>query len=158
MEALIAGGAILATASGFLASRVKSVSANQFMAKTGLGIKGVQVSRITIHWPFQQIRTINLEPMTLRFVGHNMSKELIPFELPLTFTIRPAHPEIDKEAFVRFASTMSDMNSDSIRRTIEGIVNGETRAFVGGMTVHEIFSDRDAFRERVVDRVQKDLD
>lgn len=158
IETIAGVATALTVVTGIVANRTKSVPANQYMAKTGLFVKGVHVSRITFQLPFQQIRIINLEPMTLRFIGHNMSKELIPFELPLTFTIRPAHPENDKEGFIRYATTMSDMSHNTVRDTIEGIVNGETRAFVGSMTVHEIFSDRDAFRERVVNRVQKDLE
>lgn len=142
----------------FAAMRYRSVPANMFMAKTGLFIKDVHVSRKTFQLPFQKIKIINMEPINYHFLGSNMSKELVPFKLPLTFTVSPKHPDEDMLGFIRYATRLGDMNHDGVKNIIGGIVNGETRGFVGGMTIEQIFSDKDAFRKHVVERVQQDLD
>lgn len=167
-ELIAAAGILKYTVGGLMASgvgvglfamaRFRSVPATKFMAKTGLFIKGVHVSRKTFQLPFQQIKVISLSPTNYHFLGSNMSKELVPFKLPLTFTVSPRHPEKDMDGFVRYASRLGDMNNEEVQHIIGGIVNGETRAFVATMTIPEIFSDRDAFRKHVIYRVQEDLD
>ena len=164
--ALLSTGAKLAlggTASAggfatFAALRYRTVPANKFIAKTGPFINGVHVSRKTFQWPFQRIKIIDLSPINYHFLGNNMSNELVPFRLPLTFTIGPMHPEKNLQGFINFATRLGDMDRDGIENIIGGIVNGETRGFVGGMTIQEIFNDKEAFRNHVVDRVQKDLE
>ncbi|AYV85614.1 MAG: hypothetical protein Satyrvirus26_3 [Satyrvirus sp.] len=142
----------------FIILRYKTVPANKFMAKTGPFVKGVHVSRKTLQLPFQKINTITMSPINYQFLGANMSKELVPFNLPLTFTVSPKHPDEDLEGFVRYATRLGDMNDAGVKEIIAGIVNGETRGFVGGMTIHQIFSDKNAFKEKVVNKVQEDLD
>ncbi|AGC02146.1 hypothetical protein H012_gp308 [Acanthamoeba polyphaga moumouvirus] len=156
-------GAVTAASMGIpmaaaVALRYRSVRANQYMAKTGAFVKGVHVSRKTFQWPFQEIKVIDLSPINFHFLGSNMSKELVPFKLPVTFTVSPKHPERDLEGFINYATRLGDMNEDQVKNIIGGIVNGETRAFVGTMTIQEIFNDKEAFKKNVVDRVQKDLD
>lgn len=152
------GGMLLMAAGTFVAMRYRSVPANKFMAKTGPFVKGVHCSRKTIQWPFQEIKIINMEPINYHFLGSNMSEELVPFELPLTFTVSPVHPEIDLDGFIRYATRLGDMDHDEIKNILSGIVNGETRVFVAGMTIDEIFKDKEAFKNHVVNRIQKDLD
>jgi len=50
------------------------------------------------------------------------------------------------------------MREEDVQKILAGIVHGETRTFVGNMTIQEIFSDREAFRKHVVGTVQKDLE
>jgi flotillin len=128
------------------------------MAKTGPFVKGVHVSRKTFQLPFQKIKVIKMDPINYHFLGSNMSKELVPFKLPLTFTVSPRHPEIDLPGFIKYATRLGDMDHEGVKTIIAGIVHGETRGFVASMTIPEIFSDKEAFKQHVVDRVQKDLD
>ena len=155
-------GGLAATSLGsfglFAALRYRTVAANKFMAKTGPFVNGVFVSRRTFQWPFQQIKVIDMSPTNYHFLGKNMSKELVPFSLPLTFTIGPMHPEKNLTGFINFATRLGDMDHEGVKNIIGGIVNGETRGFVGGMTIQEIFNDKEAFRNHVVDRIQKDLE
>lgn len=141
----------------FIATRFKSVPVNQYMAKTGPFVSGVKVSRNTVKLPFQQIKIINLNPINYHFTGNNMSKELVPFELPLTFTISPKHPEEDMEGFVLYATRLGDMDHDAVQNIISGIVHGETRVYVAGLTIENIFNDKEVFREMVVKKIQEDL-
>ena len=130
----------------FAAATYRSVPANMFTAKTGPFIKGVHVSRKTFQIPFQRIKIISMEPINYHFLGNNMSKEMVPFKLPIIFTVSPQDPQMNKEGFIKYATRLGDMDSDGIKNIIGGIVNGETRGFVGGMTIQEIFNDKEAFR------------
>ncbi|BCS83397.1 spfh domain-containing protein [Cotonvirus japonicus] len=152
------GVVAIGAAAAFVGLRYKSVAATQYMAKTGLGVTGVHVSRKTIQWPFQKIKTVSLNPISYKFIGSNMSKEMVPFELPLTFTVSPKHPEIDVDGFIKYVTRLGDMSEGEIKNIIGGIVNGETRSYVGTMTIKEIFSGKREFQEYVVERVQENLD
>ena len=39
-----------------------------------------------------------------------------------------------------------------------GIIEGETRVIVSGMTMEEIFKERQIFKQKVIDSVQSELD
>ena len=147
----VGGGGILA------AMWYRTVSADKFMAKTGPFVKGVHVSRKTFQLPFQRLTKISLKPITYKFTGNNMSKEKVPFELPIVFTVSPVHPDKDMDGFIRYATRVGDMTSAEVYECIAGIVNGDTRGFVGSMTIEEIFNDKDAFRNHVVKRVTSEL-
>jgi flotillin len=156
---LLIGAGVGASGLGvFTFFRYRAVPANQYMAKTGPFVKGVHVSRKTFQLPFQKIKVIKMDPINYHFLGSNMSKELVPFKLPLTFTVSPRHPEIDLPGFIKYATRLGDMDHEGVKTIIAGIVHGETRGFVASMTIPEIFSDKEAFKQHVVDRVQKDLD
>ncbi|ANB50802.1 hypothetical protein [Powai lake megavirus] len=154
----VAAASVGIPAAAAVALRYRSVTANKYMAKTGPFVDGVHVSRKTFQWPFQEIKVIDLSPVNLHFQGCNMSKELVPFKLPLTFTVSPKHPEQDLQGFINYATRLGDMNEEQVKNIIGGIVNGETRGFVGTMTIQEIFNDKEAFKKNVVERVQKDLE
>lgn len=148
----------LAASIAFFATRFRSVPANQYFAKTGFLVNGVHVSRKTFLLPFQKLSVINLDPINYHFLGNNMSKEFVPFSLPLIFTVSPIHPEEDANGFIRYATRLGNLDHEAVKNIIGGIVHGETRGFVGSMTIQEIFSDKEAFRNNVVERVQKDLE
>lgn len=155
----VTGISVLGVGSGGVLAAMfyKTVPANKFLAKTGPFVKGVHVSRKTFQLPFQRLKTISLEPITYKFTGNNMSREMVPFELPIIFTVSPVHPDKDMEGFVRYATCVGDMTADEYYKLIAGIVNGETRGFVGSMTIAEIFNDKDAFRNNVLKRVTTEL-
>jgi flotillin len=160
-ELFVLGAGILSVGTvgivGTLASRVHTVPASQYMAKTGWLVKKVNIGRIMFKWPFQQIVKIDLKPVPINMVAHNMSKEMVPFELPVNITVKPINPEKDPEGFIRYATNMSPMTAAEARHIIEGVISGETRAYVASMSIQEIFSDKDAFKRKVTDRVQEDL-
>lgn len=156
--ATLVGGAALTGA--FLAARFHVAKPNQFLVRTGYFIKnrsGMSVGKRCIQWPMQQVTRVDMNPETISFVLHNMSKEKVENALPLFFTIAPAHPHDDPETFERYATMMTEMDHDEIYRTIQGIVEGETRGLTSQLTVEEIFNAKDAFREQVVTRIAEDL-
>jgi flotillin len=99
-----------------------------------------------------------MNPRTYSFDLHNMSKGKVEFKLPVVFTIGPKDPQKDPEAFQRYAQTMNDMEVEEVYNTIQGVIEGETRALTAALSVEEMFNAKDRFRAEVVDKIQYDLD
>jgi hypothetical protein len=53
---------VMAGAGLFVAARYRVASPNERLIRTGLGIKGINITRKCIHWPFQTLRRLNLQP------------------------------------------------------------------------------------------------
>jgi len=161
-KSLIIGGPILFGVVGigaFIASRFKVVAANQFMAKTGFLVDGVHISRKTILWPFQEIRRIDMHPLTYQFVGTNIfSKEMIGFELPVKFNIAPIDPEKNLQGFINYATRVNGMTPDDVHALIENIIIGRTREYTANMTIEDIVRNKSAFKTGVVDHIKEDLE
>ncbi len=156
----LAAGTILTTAvgiGGFLLSRYRVCAANQFLVKTGLGIRDMTVAKKGILFPFQQMQIISMNPRSYLFELHHMSKEKVPFNLPVVFTISPANPATDLDRFKNYARNMTNISPQELETTIKSVVHGETRILSAGMTIEEMFSDKDKFKSAVVDRIQTDL-
>lgn len=128
---------------------------NEFLVKTGLGVDDIQASKTTFRWPFQKVRFISLNPNDYNFNLNNMSKELVPFKLPMVFTIGPVDPQVDMDGFLRYARKMSGLTSEEVTEIINGVVHGETRILSAQLTVQEMFSDRERFKSQIHDKVDK---
>lgn len=88
MQYITGGTALVATGVGaFVVSRYHVCKPEQFMVRTGLGIKDMAISKHGVQWPFQQATMINMSPITYKFDLHNMSKEKVEFKLPVVFTV-----------------------------------------------------------------------
>lgn len=141
----------------FLLSRFKICKSNQYLVRTGLGIKDILVSKKGVQWPFQEAAMIDMNPTTHRFELHNMSKGKVEFKLPVVFTIGPEDPHISPELFQNYAKTMNNIDEYEIGKLIQGVIEGETRGLTSELTVEEIFTAKDEFREKVVKKIQEDL-
>lgn len=130
---------------------------NQFLIRTGLGIKDLTVSKSGVRFPFQKAMIVDVNPTTYEFHLHNMSKGKVEFDLPVVFTIGPILPESDPDAFGRYCKLLQDRYPDEIETTIKGIIEGETRGLTAQLTVEEMFNGKEIFRERVVEKLQPDL-
>lgn len=156
---MLAGAtAVLVAGASFLAGRYVVCKPNQFMVRTGLGIPNMNVSRKGVLWPFQKAQILDMNPRTYSFDLHNMSKGKVEFKLPVVFTIGPKSPIEDAAAFERYATTMNEMDESTLTKTIQGIIEGETRGLTSELTVEEMFTAKEKFRETVVHKIQKDLD
>ena len=141
----------------FIACRYKVCKPHQFLVKTGYGIKSMEISKHSMIWPFQRGSIINMNPITYEFDLHNMSKEKVEFKLPVVFTIGPVDPADNMDGFNSYAKMMNDMTNDEVRRTIGGMIEGETRGQTAQLTIEEMFSQKDIFRETVVKKIDVDL-
>jgi len=143
----------------FLFLRWKVAKPQQFLVKTGAFTDNKMIiGRSLIQYPFQEVSTINLYPHTYQFALHNMSKEKVEFNLPVVFTIGPISPEEDEELFIKFCNKMNELSPEEIENTIKGMIEGETRTLTANMTIEEMFSSKEIFRNQVVDKISKDLE
>ena len=93
--------------------------------------------------------------------------EKLQFALPAVFTIGP---ENDLDALKKYAlllsgnpdgsgpantrGTIMPTKRNHVQDIVKGIIEGETRVIVSGMTMEEIFKERQIFKQKVIDNVQ----
>lgn len=151
------GTAVAATGIvSFAAYRYKVSNADQYLIRTGLGIRDIKVSKQGFQWPFQTYKFIDMRPNNYSFDLQAMSSEKLEFILPGVFTIGPKdYPE----ALIKYSRFLvgGDLNSKQIDSLIRGILEGEVRLESARMTVEEIFNDRKAFKEKLIKAVQEEL-
>ncbi|KAK5686716.1 hypothetical protein LTS12_029028, partial [Elasticomyces elasticus] len=105
---------------------------------------------------------LNLQAMTL---------EKLQFSLPAVFTIGPENETaaLRKYAlllsgsskgtdFHKKADAIDPARKDHVQDIVKGIIEGETRVIVSSMSMEEIFKDRQIFKDRVIENVQKELE
>lgn len=152
-------GTILAGSGLFLLLRWKVAKPQQFLVKTGAFTNNQMIiGRSLVQMPFQEISTINLYPHTYQFALHNMSKEKVEFNLPVVFTIGPISPEENKELFIKYCNKLNELSFDEVENTVKGMIEGETRTLTANMTIEEMFSSKEIFRNEVVNKISKDLE
>lgn len=94
-----------------------------------------------------------------------MTSEKLQFSLPAVFTIGP---DDNLEALTKYAKILTGRESDNRRQEtvtgrnhvqdiVKGIIEGETRVIVSGMTMEEIFKERQVFKTKVIENVQSEL-
>ena len=143
------------------------------MVKTGLGIRDIHVCKNSVVWPFQTYHVIDLNPRNFSFELHHMSKERVPFNLPISLTVAPYDPDTNATLFRHYARKMTGADNadedddrftpfysttDNIESTVKSVANGEIRVLSASRSIEEMFSDRKIFRSCITDEVQKDLD
>jgi len=146
------------TAAGWVVANYRVGKPNEYVVRTGPFINDVDVSRKALRLPFQEELLVDVNPVTYDFDLHNMSKGKVEFNLPIVMTIGPMLPEEDSSAFQRYCKLLQDMTPESIRETVKGIVEGETRVLTAQLTVEEMFNGREVFRERVSEKIAPDLE
>ena len=93
--------------------------------------------------------------------------EKLQFALPAVFTIGPDN---NLDALKKYAlllsgnpdgtssaargATIMPTKRNHVQDIVKGIIEGETRVIVSGMTMEEIFKERQIFKQKVIDNVQ----
>ncbi|KAL6792161.1 hypothetical protein GGI42DRAFT_335518 [Trichoderma sp. SZMC 28013] len=75
------------------------------------------------------------------------------------------HQEDSGDALVKYAMLLARSNSgnrvvaerDHVENIVKGIIEGETRVLVSGMTMEEIFTEREVFKRRIFRNIQGEL-
>ncbi len=140
---------------GFILGRYKTSKSNEWLVRTGLGIKDIQIGKKYVQWPFQNIDYINMAPSSFKFSINAMSKEKMEFNFPAVFTIGPKN---NSESLTSFSRYLLGQNNDEVNDLIRGIIEGETRSMSANLAIEEIFAGRTEFKKDIVDNVQKQLD
>jgi len=94
LSATTVTGGITATALAgtgiWLATRYKVARANEYIVRTGLFIKDIDISKKAFLLPYHTMTYINLEPSTYHcLIEEAMSHERISFNMPTVFTVGP---------------------------------------------------------------------
>ncbi|KAL9105171.1 MAG: hypothetical protein Q9227_009595 [Pyrenula ochraceoflavens] len=143
---------------------------NEYLVITGARIEDVRIAKKALIKPWQKCSRISISPFDFSLNLQAMTIEKLSFALPAVFTIGPDN---DLEALKKYALLLSG-NPDGTRNTrsgktlmpttrnhvqdiVKGIIEGETRVIVSGMTMEEIFKERQIFKQKVIDNVQNEL-
>lgn len=138
----------------FASVRYRVAKPSQFIVRTGMFIDNVAINKKAFQWPFQTAKTISVQPSNYTFDLQAMSKEKMEFILPGVYTIGPKD---DLKGLEDYATLLSNSSEAELTSIIKGIIEGETRVLTANLTLEEIFSGRDAFREEVSARIDKEL-
>ena len=93
-----------------------------------------------------------------------MTIEKLQFSLPAAFTIGPEDPQGALHNYAKILTGGGDGNKKTaatgrshVQEIVKGIIEGETRVIVSGMTMEEIFKERQVFKNHVIENVQEEL-
>lgn len=91
-----------------------------------------------------------------------MTIEKLQFALPAVFTIGPDDEPDALKNYAKILTGKGDAHHGTSGRThvqdiVKGIIEGETRSIVSGMTMEEIFKERQVFKTKVIENVQSEL-
>ncbi len=149
-------------------NRYKIASPDQYLVRTGVGIKDIAISKQGVQWPLQKYKFVDVHPKNYSFDLQSMSNEMIPFMLPATFTIGPKNDVEALTKYVRLLENVKDIkvNKDkdgkekisTIDSIILGIIEGETRTISSKMAMKDIFNNRASIKENILKGVQEELD
>ena len=140
---------------GWVLTRYKIAGASEYLVRTGVMISDVDISKKAWHLPYQTLKRINLEPVTYHCVIEEaMSSERISFNMPTVFTVGPKD---DVEYLKKYAKLLQQSSSDDLKSKIIGIILGETRMAAGRVSLDDLFSNREEFKENIIKNIDSEL-
>lgn len=148
------GSAIILSTGLAIFARYRVAKPSQYLVRTGLGIDGLSITKKGVHWPGQRVSYIEMAPTTFSVNVPAMSKERIPFLMPSIYTIGPKD---DQKSLAIYASLLSDKGSIGLENTVVGIIQGETRVLTAGLSLDELFSNREEFKNSIEDKINKTI-
>ncbi len=171
---ILCGIAVLSGAAiGFVGS-YRVAKPAQYLVRTGLLINdpmGMRVGRKAFAMPyFQKLEAVQMQPRNLHFELKCLSKEYLPFKMPVSYTLSPFDPTgIDVEEYIdgtptktsaetlfkRYAQKIDPLQDFEFNLTLGAIIHGETRVLAAKMSIDAINDDREEFKKRVISNVQQ---
>ncbi len=143
---------------GYLVNFYKVAKAHEKIVVTGpfVGKKEMKIVKTALILPFQKYRYISNQAHSIQTHVSAMTKEKIPFDMPMYFTICPN--DETEETMSLFAKKFGDMDQDAIDNTIASVVHGEARLLTGAMDVEHIFNNRAIFKQDITNKIQECLE
>ncbi|EEH37129.1 flotillin domain-containing protein [Paracoccidioides lutzii Pb01] len=151
-----------------LYSRYNVSEPNEYLVITGGGIDDVLIKKTAFVMPWQKCTRISISPFDFSMNLQAMTIEKLQFSLPAVFTIGPDNniESLKKYALllsgnadgVKIPKSSSYTRGNHVQDIVKGIIEGETRVIVSGMTMEEIFKERQIFKQHVIENVQNELD
>ncbi|KIW41887.1 uncharacterized protein PV06_05487 [Exophiala oligosperma] len=148
-------------------------NANEYLVVTGANIQDVRIVKKAFVFPWQRVARISVSPFDFSLNLQAMTIEKLQFALPAVFTIGPDNkPEALKKYALLLSGNPDGTSTSSskpgtaivptqrshVQDIVKGIIEGETRVIVSSMTMEEIFKERQVFKQKVIENVQKELD
>lgn len=140
--------------------------ANSYLVITGGGIEDIKICKKAWVYPWQKHTRISISPFDFEITLQAMTIEKLQFSLPAVFTIGP---DDHIEALCKYAKILTGKVANApkneatatgrnhVQDIVKGIIEGETRVIVSGMTMEEIFKERQVFKTKVIENVQSEL-
>lgn len=140
--------------------------ANSYLVVTGGGIDDVKIVKKAFIYPWQKYSVISISPFDFEITLQAMTIEKLQFSLPAVFTIGP---DDEAEKLRKYAKILTGRPGEHehkrqaatgrnhVQDIVKGIIEGETRVIVSGMTMEEIFKERQLFKNKVIENVQTEL-
>ncbi|KAI4251380.1 MAG: hypothetical protein LQ352_004883 [Teloschistes flavicans] len=137
--------------------------ANSYLVVTGGGIGDIKIVKKAWILPWQKCSKITISPFDFEITLQAMTIEKLNFSLPAVFTIGP---DDNLESLSKYAKILTGSDGmraatspgrDHVQQIVKGIIEGETRVIVSGMTTEEIFKERQVFKTAVIKNVQSEL-
>lgn len=108
---------------------------------------------------------ISISPFDFEITLQAMTIEKLQFALPAVFTIGPDDEPDSLKNYAKILTGKGDAHNSGATATgrshvqdiVKGIIEGETRSIVSGMTMEEIFKERQVFKTKVIENVQSEL-
>jgi flotillin len=109
---------------------------------------------------------MSISPFDFEITLQAMTIEKLQFSLPAVFTIGP-DDHID--SLVKYAKILTGKSANAakheatatgrghVQDIVKGIIEGETRVIVSGMTMEEIFKERQVFKTKVIENEHSEL-
>lgn len=140
---------------GFVLTRYKTSRSNEWLVRTGLAIEDIQIGKKFVKWPYQNIETINMIPVSYSFQINAMSMEKMSFIFPAVFTVGPRN---DEKSLKKYSRYLLNQPTGDFDKLIEGIFEGESRTAASNLPIEDIFTGRTKFKNEIVGKVQEHID
>lgn len=128
--------------------------ANEWLVRSGFGIKNIQISKQCIRWPLQIVEVIDITPSQINIVIPAKTSEKLAIELPMGFSIGP---ENNTDSLYHYASFIMNQDGKNCSALIKGIIEGKARAAAANTAIEEIFRDRENFRLELAKSIGDEL-
>ncbi|MCJ1484028.1 hypothetical protein MMC06_004196 [Schaereria dolodes] len=144
--------------------------ANSYVVITGGGVQDVKIVKKAWVWAWQKQAKISISPFDFEITLQAMTIEKLQFSLPAVFTIGPDDTPLALRKYAMLLTGNADGTSaatkkalastgrNHVQEIVKGIIEGETRVIVSGMTMEEIFKERQVFKTKIIENVQSELD
>ncbi|KAI9812577.1 MAG: hypothetical protein M1827_004566 [Pycnora praestabilis] len=145
---------------------------NSYLVITGANIEKVKIAKTAFVYPWQKCAKISITPFDFSLSLQAMTIEKLQFSLPAVFTIGPEDRPASLEKYAMLLTGGADgapatgthggkptpTGRGHVQEIVKGIIEGETRVIVSGMSMEEIFKERQIFKQKVIQNVQSELD
>lgn len=140
----------------YLIKYYKVAAADEKIVVTGPFTKNeMDIKKTALILPFQKYKFISNQAHSISTHVSAMTKEKIPFDMPMYFTI--CTDDSSDQSLSLFAKKFGNLEQYEINKTIESVVHGEARLLTGGMEVEHIFNNREIFKNNITSKIQECL-